>query len=61
MNNRDRRFAWIGIVAGSVGIIVLNVAPLDTLLPLNQVLFASVCALIVIWLLAFVTQGWGDD
>ena len=52
---RDRHLGWIGIIAGFVGVIVLEVAPLEDLLTLNRVLFALICTLMVIWMLVSVT------
>lgn len=49
------------MVGGLVGAIVMNFAPLDDLLPVNRTLFSTVCALIVIWMLASVTTSWGDE
>jgi hypothetical protein len=52
VDTRGRLFGWIGALAGLVGFYVFNFAPLSDLLPLNQGLFAGLCALLVIWLLA---------
>jgi purine-cytosine permease-like protein len=60
MDPRARLFVWIGALAGLVGFWVFNVAPLDDLLPLNQALFAVLCALLVIWLFASVARRWGE-
>ena len=43
-----------------MGLAVLNLAPLDDLLPINQTLFALDCTLLVIWLLVYVIQTWGE-
>lgn len=59
MNQRDRRLGWIGLVGGFVGVLVLKVAPLDELLPLNKVLFALICSLSVVWMLVSVTRPKG--
>ncbi|WP_162560479.1 hypothetical protein [Methylobacterium durans] len=43
----DRWLVWIGALAGLVGFFILNFAPLDGLLPINQGLFAALCSLLV--------------
>ncbi|GJD95864.1 hypothetical protein [Methylobacterium iners] len=61
VNARDRRLAWIGVTGGLVGILVMNVAPLDALLPVNRALFAMVCILLAIWVvLAIIPDGDGS-
>lgn len=60
MDTHGRRLGWIGAVAGFVGFCVFNFAPVSGLLPLNQALFAVLCTLLVIWLLASVGQSWGN-
>lgn len=60
MNLRDRRRGWIGIVGGFVAAIVLNVAPLDDLLPINRILFALICGLMITWGLASAIPSGGD-
>ena len=61
MNGRDRHLGWIGLVAGLVGVIVLKVAPLHGLIPLNRVLFALICTLVTIWVLVSVTKRWDGE
>ena len=61
MNARDRHLGWIGLVAGLIGIIVLNVAPLSGLIPLNRVLFALICSLVTILVLVSVTKRWDGE
>jgi len=57
MDTHSRRLGWIGAVAGLVGFYVFNFAPVSDLLPLNQALFAVLCTLLVIWLLASLGQS----
>ena len=59
MNSRDRHLGWIGLIAGLIGIIVLNVAPLGGLIPLNRVLFALICTLVTILVLVSMNQSSG--
>ena len=49
-----------GLIGAIVGLCVLQFAPLDDLLPLNQVLFALDCALIAIWATLAAAQHWGQ-
>lgn len=54
VDSRSRLLGWIGAFGGLMGLAVLNLAPLDDLLPINQTLFALDCTLLVIWLLVYV-------
>lgn len=60
MKERDRQLGWIGVVAGIIGIIVLNVAPVEEMLPVNRMLFAWICTLMMGWLLVSLIGPWGN-
>lgn len=60
MDLRRQLLIWIGAFGGGLGMISLSVAPIDDLLPINQILFALDISLIVIWALVYAAQIWGE-
>lgn len=46
----------VGALSSAVGFLVLGIAPLDDLLPINRVLFATICSLLTAWVLIHIIR-----